>query len=214
MSAPPGLSRRRVAIARESSMPCTGTPRAASGRAMRPVPMPNSSAAPSPASDASTSTTGSTTAGSNMSAAYSSYRAATRSSKIPSSCTAQRTLDGAAPAAEIDHHPCGLLSRDAPAARDDRRDGKAEALRLADEVAAQPLGDRTRQRRDDDLVVGAPADGVAHGPDGVLAAEDRLHRPVGGAAQQRQRGLDRPVGRLAALDVGDEQRERARLVLG
>ena len=40
-------------------MPCTGTPRRASGSAIRPVPMPSSRAGPSPASPASTSTAGS-----------------------------------------------------------------------------------------------------------------------------------------------------------
>ena len=39
-------------------MPATGTPRSASGSAMRPVPIANSSAAPSPASSASRSTAG------------------------------------------------------------------------------------------------------------------------------------------------------------
>ncbi len=62
----PGLSRRRASIASEVSIPATGTPRPASGSAMRPVPMANSSAAPSPASSANRSTAGPTTAGSNM----------------------------------------------------------------------------------------------------------------------------------------------------
>ena len=47
-------------------MPATGTPRSASGSAIRPVPIANSSAAPSPASSASKSTAGPITAGSNM----------------------------------------------------------------------------------------------------------------------------------------------------
>ena len=47
-------------------MPATRTPRSASGSAIRPVPIANSSAAPSPASSASRSTAGPTTAGSNM----------------------------------------------------------------------------------------------------------------------------------------------------
>ena len=53
-------------------MPATFNPRAASGRAIRPVPMPNSSAGPGPASSASNDTTGSTTAESNMPAVRSS----------------------------------------------------------------------------------------------------------------------------------------------
>ena len=47
-------------------MPATRTPRCASGNAIRPVPIANSSALPSPASSASRSAAGSTTAGSNI----------------------------------------------------------------------------------------------------------------------------------------------------
>ena len=53
-------------------MPATRTPRSASGSAIRPVPIPSSSAPPSPAKPASISTTGSTTAGSDMAAERSS----------------------------------------------------------------------------------------------------------------------------------------------
>ena len=81
MSSPPGFARSLAAMAFDSSIPCTGTPRRASGSAIRPVPIPSSSAEPSPASSARKSTIGSTTAGSNVSAADSSYLAATRSSK-------------------------------------------------------------------------------------------------------------------------------------
>jgi hypothetical protein len=66
MPSAPGFSRRRASIASEVSIPATRTPRAASGSAMRPVPMANSSAAPAPASSAKRSTAGPTTAGSNM----------------------------------------------------------------------------------------------------------------------------------------------------
>ena len=52
------LARRRSAIAVDSSIPDTRTPRSASGRATRPVPMANSSALPSPANSASRSTVG------------------------------------------------------------------------------------------------------------------------------------------------------------
>ena len=52
----PSLARSRSAMATDSSIPDTGTPRAASGNATRPVPTASSSAAPSPASSASTST--------------------------------------------------------------------------------------------------------------------------------------------------------------
>ena len=55
------------------------------GGAIRPVPIPSSSAAPRPARPASRSMTGVTTAGSNMAAACSSYTDATRSPKNPSS---------------------------------------------------------------------------------------------------------------------------------
>jgi hypothetical protein len=43
-SAPPGLARSCSTIAADSSMPVTGTPRAASGSPTRPVPIANSSA--------------------------------------------------------------------------------------------------------------------------------------------------------------------------
>ncbi len=47
---PPGLRRSSATIASEKSMPCTSTPRAASGKATRPVPIASSRAGPSPAS--------------------------------------------------------------------------------------------------------------------------------------------------------------------
>ena len=72
ISAPPGFARSCSTIAAESSRPCTSTPRAASGSAIRPVPIANSSARPSPASSASTSTTGSIAAALNMLAEVSS----------------------------------------------------------------------------------------------------------------------------------------------
>ncbi len=62
----PGFSRSRASIASELSIPATRTPRAASGTAIRPVPIANSSAPPSPASPASVSTVGPTTSGLNM----------------------------------------------------------------------------------------------------------------------------------------------------
>ena len=61
----PGFSRRRSSIASELSIPATRTPRSDSGSAIRPVPIANSSTAPPPASSASRSTAGPTTAGSN-----------------------------------------------------------------------------------------------------------------------------------------------------
>ena len=63
----PGFALSLAVIARERSIPCTGTPRAASGTAIRPVPIPSSSARPLAASSASRSTAGPTTAGSNIS---------------------------------------------------------------------------------------------------------------------------------------------------
>ena len=68
----PGFSRSFATIASERSIPCTRTPRSDSGSAIRPVPIPSSSAAPSPARAARKSTAGSSTSGSNMSAADSS----------------------------------------------------------------------------------------------------------------------------------------------
>jgi hypothetical protein len=72
MSSLPALARSWATMSADSSMPCTATPRARSGIATRPVPIANSSAAPSPASSASTSTVGPSTAGSNISADVSS----------------------------------------------------------------------------------------------------------------------------------------------
>ena len=64
----PGLARSRSAIGGDSSIPVTGTPRALSGSATRPVPTANwGRAGPSPASVASTSTHGSSRAGENIS---------------------------------------------------------------------------------------------------------------------------------------------------
>src|SRR5439155_12408513 len=77
----PGLARSRATIASDRSIPCTRTPRCASGSAILPVPMPSSSAAPSPASCARKWTAGSTTLGANISALDSSYRAANRPPK-------------------------------------------------------------------------------------------------------------------------------------
>jgi hypothetical protein len=59
-------------IAGELSMPATRTPLSASGSAIRPVPIANSSTLPSPANSASLSTAGASTAGSNMLAESSS----------------------------------------------------------------------------------------------------------------------------------------------
>jgi hypothetical protein len=81
MALPPGFARSFAAIASDSSIPCTGTPRRESGSAIRPVPIPSSSARPAPAIPARKSTTGSIVAGSNMGSEGSSYLAATRSSK-------------------------------------------------------------------------------------------------------------------------------------
>src|SRR5215210_4971912 len=80
MRSPPGLARSCSTIGAEMSSPCTRTPRSLSGSAMRPVPTPSSSAAPSPARVTSRSTTGSTTAGSDMDVDVASYPAAIRSS--------------------------------------------------------------------------------------------------------------------------------------
>ena len=66
MASPPGLPRSLATIARDISMPCTGTPRRDSGSPMRPVPMANSRARPLPASSASRLTAGSIASGWNM----------------------------------------------------------------------------------------------------------------------------------------------------
>jgi hypothetical protein len=59
IAAPPGLARICATIAGEVSMPCTSTPFAASGSAIRPVPMPSSSARPPAASSARRAASGS-----------------------------------------------------------------------------------------------------------------------------------------------------------
>lgn len=74
------LRRSRSTIGCDSSIPVTGTPRAASGIATRPVPIASSSAGPDPASRARKSTAGSRTSGANISAEMSSYRSAVSSS--------------------------------------------------------------------------------------------------------------------------------------
>ena len=66
--APSALRRSWATMGADSSIPVTGTPRAASGMATRPVPMANSSAAPDPARRARKSTAGSRTSGANRSA--------------------------------------------------------------------------------------------------------------------------------------------------
>ena len=83
-SSPPGFALSRATIARDNSMPATGTPREASGIAMRPVPIANSSARPPSARAASRSSCGPMTAGSSVSAVSSSYVSATSSSNHPS----------------------------------------------------------------------------------------------------------------------------------
>jgi hypothetical protein len=51
------VAARRAIIARDKSIPWTGTPRRARGSAIRPVPTPSPKARPPPASPARTSTT-------------------------------------------------------------------------------------------------------------------------------------------------------------
>ena len=84
IASPPGLARRRATIGGERSMPLTRTPRAASGRAIRPVPIASSSARPSPASSARKSTAGARPPGRTFRRNPRPYVAATDSSKYPS----------------------------------------------------------------------------------------------------------------------------------
>jgi len=72
ISSAPGLAWSCATMAGDRSMPCTRTPRRLSGSAIRPVPIPSSSAAPPAASAARKLTVGSSTAGSNMAAASAS----------------------------------------------------------------------------------------------------------------------------------------------
>src|SRR5450432_3750603 len=72
-----GFVRSCSAMWGDSSMPFTGTPRALNGRATRPVPTANSSAAPPRAVAAKKSTIGLRTDGSNIVAEVTSYTSAT-----------------------------------------------------------------------------------------------------------------------------------------
>jgi hypothetical protein len=76
-----GLARSLATIASDRSIPWTRRPRWARGMAIRPVPMPSSSAAPLSANSKRKSTAGSTTDGSNISTSSRSYRSATCSPK-------------------------------------------------------------------------------------------------------------------------------------
>ena len=82
IASPPGLARSRATIASDRSMPCTSTPRAASGSATRPVPMASSSARPpSPARSARNPDSSARCSSLNRASVSSSYDAATGSPK-------------------------------------------------------------------------------------------------------------------------------------
>ena len=87
---------------------------------------------------------------------------------------------------------------------------QAEPLDLAHEIAPQPLRRPLGQGRDDDLVEVPVAHGLLDGGEGVGPADQPLDRAAGGAPQQRDRVLERPVGLLAIGDVRDEDGELAR----
>ena len=67
-----------------------------------------------------------------------------------------------------------LLPGECPRGRDDRRHGQAEALDSIDRVAAQPLRCLLGQRRDDDLVEAAVADGRLDGCDRIGAPDEAV----------------------------------------
>ena len=70
-----------------------------------------------------------------------------------------------------------------------------------------PLRALLGQRRDDDLVEVALRDRARDGLEGVRSADERVDRPARGALEQRDGELQRPVRRLAAGGVGDQQGE-------
>src|SRR5215218_599296 len=114
------------------------------------------------------------------------------------------------PAAERVRVRDALLGR---LARLDGRHWQPQALDLAHEVPAQPLGCLLRQRRDDDLVEVPVADGVLDRGERVGTADEPLYRATGRAPKHRHGVLERPIGSLAVGDVRDKQRELARAAL-
>ncbi len=137
MSSAPGFTCSSATMAGDSSIPCTRTPRRLSGNAMRPVPMPSSSAAPVPASSARKFTAGSTTAGSNRSGQRSSYRFAIRSSKLSSGIGAPSQERAPKAATELIPRPpvrCAPMTRPG-----------TETVRLIDELTANATAATTVQ---------------------------------------------------------------------
>jgi hypothetical protein len=104
---------------------------------------------------------------------------------------------------ERHHRVCGFGHR-GPLAGDDRGHGDAQPFDAADEVATEPLRRPFGQGRDDDLVEASLAHGLVDGFEWLWAACKPLDRSSRGAHQQRQGGVERPVGRLAIADVRDE----------
>ena len=88
--------------------------------------------------------------------------------------------------------------------------GSPNCLIRADQVAPQPLRDRSWKRRDDDLVEIAVAHRLLHRDERIRAADTALDGSVRGPCEERQRGLQRPVRRLAIAHVGNQQHELRR----
>ena len=79
-----------------------------------------------------------------------------------------------------------------------------------DEIAPQPPRPLRRQGGDDDLVEVALVHRAADGGERIGPTDERLDLALRRALQERDRDLHRPVGRLAAGGVGDEEGEGAR----
>src|SRR6476661_3667442 len=199
---PPGLRRSSATMASEKSMPCTSTPRSASGSATRPVPMASSRAAPSPASSCSTSTVGPSTSAPNMWAEPASYVGATRSSKglgwrssiayavTPPPCPANRLLRESFSS----RRPCLPLAQQCEEHRVGAVDVRPE-LDVGPLAQARdlPAGRVDEQRAGvDELDVVAALEDVGH--DDPRLVEVRAARGI----------ADEPAGRRR-VDAGDEQ---------
>jgi hypothetical protein len=109
--------------------------------------------------------------------------------------------------AVFDGVPNRLLSRN------NGRDRNADPLNPADQVAPQPFRGLLGQRRDEDLVEVVFTNRVLDRGEWVRAADQMIDRAAGRSAQERDGGFQCPIGRLAVVDVRDQQRERGRLAL-
>ena len=147
-------------------------------------------------------------------------------------CTGSMSLAKAAPAGSSTRRrtsaatgPRGRTARLGglrQAARGDGGDRHAQRRDLARQVEAQPAQEAARLRREDHLVVGAEVEGVPHGRERVVAADDADHRAARGHAHHGKRRVEGRLGLPAAVvlrvydaveavgDCGNEKREVGR----